>query len=169
MRPSVSMAHTMRFPRGIPRGLIEAQRILVRLRIVRAVFRGVFPAASLKRGYGAQGDGDGGRFPRGIPRGLIEARWQRGRGRRRRRVFRGVFPAASLKLEKLGFDSGRVRDVFRGVFPAASLKLIQLKKGCRPTPCFPRGIPRGLIEATAPGGSTRVIRTFSAGYSPRPH
>ena len=35
---------------------------------------------------------------------------------------------------------------------------------------FPRGIPRGLIEAPAHDGDVGLnLRAFSAGYSPRPH
>ena len=37
--------------------------------------------------------------------------------------------------------------VFRGVFPAASLKQFVLLRGSVMSPSFPRGIPRGLIEA----------------------
>ena len=91
--------------------------------------------------------------------------------------------------------------VFRGVFPAASLK--QAIRHHAVAPCdspslrFPRGIPRGLIEAGAareydvnltvvfrgvfPAASLKrsapprdhlaqaSCATFSAGYSPRPH
>ena len=93
------------------------------------VFRGVFPAASLKRG---------GRDSR--------------HARVNRHVFRGVFPAASLKRDR--FRIGELQDalVFRGVFPAASLKLTRigfLGLGLR---SFPRGIPRGLIEAAEKAG-----------------
>ena len=61
------------FPRGIPRGLIEASASTARPVGTAAVFRGVFPAASLKLVVLDQDVLGQRRFPRGIPRGLIEA------------------------------------------------------------------------------------------------
>ena len=161
---------TQGFPRGIPRGLIEASDTAKRSVGAIGVFRGVFPAASLKRGAGLvpgriaglvfrgvfpaaslKRRSHGGRpaaaprFPRGIPRGLIEAGRGRGRSLTTLGVFRGVFPAASLKRPQWTATRGPSRRVFRGVFPAASLKHLVFSAG--------RDAHRG----------------FSAGYSPRPH
>ena len=114
-----------RFPRGIPRGLIEA----------RMVGFTMYPPTS---------------FPRGIPRGLIEAGVQRRYFELRFDVFRGVFPAASLK-HRAWPTAGRAEGgVFRGVFPAASLKRPGVCLASSPLVSFPRGIPRGLIEAIRP-------------------
>ena len=119
------------------------------------VFRGVFPAASLKRsGQNAKMPTTYNcRFPRGIPRGLIEATSPRVDRRSRivsdGYVFRGVFPAASLKHQHLA-----VRNACGAVARGG----------------FPRGIPRGLIEASlSPLEQCKLSRWFSAGYSPRPH
>ena len=81
------------FPRGIPRGLIEAVRRPARPVSSWRVFRGVFPAASLKR---------------------VDAEVF---ARPDDRVFRGVFPAASLKHHRTRLYVHRSRAVFRGVFP----------------------------------------------------
>ena len=84
--------------------------------------------------------------------------------------------------------------VFRGVFPAASLKPPEFQRPAMYRVSFPRGIPRGLIEASqiglSAGGQLIVFRgvfpaaslkpeappatggdpsLYSAGYSPRPH
>ena len=73
--------------------------------VTHVVFRGVFPAASLKGSTHARLALGTGRFPRGIPRGLIEGVVavdvlpQAG-------VFRGVFPAASLKQHRGRLDDG---------------------------------------------------------------
>ena len=67
-----SPANRIRFPRVIPRGLIEAltpATIDPRM----GSFRGYYPAASLKLGMKAITGRQGGGFPRVIPRGLIEA------------------------------------------------------------------------------------------------
>ena len=61
------------FPRGIPRGLIEAATIGASDTMNSEVFRGVFPAASLKPSLGFDTQAGRPGFPRGIPRGLIEA------------------------------------------------------------------------------------------------
>ena len=181
-----------RFPRGIPRGLIEARGLISGRQAVDEawhVFRGVFPAASLKQpGVSIRsvvhrlGTSTG--FPRGIPRGLIEASLRRRRGRIeaatsfprgiprglieaagvsaggrypvggvRYQVFRGVFPAASLKrrADAPAVDVPVLGSVFRGVFPAASLKPSSRgQQRLAMEPVFPRGIPRGLIEAAWP-------------------
>ena len=156
----------LRFPRGIPRGLIEAPRqppgqsnrfsagYSPRPPEARCplafVFRGVFPAASLKRLHDRDEPAEG-----------------------TSTVFRGVFPAASLKQDVGPPAPGAASrlNVFRGVFPAASLKRLALARSCRSAEhrrCFPRGIPRGLIEANV-DRSWRRQPSFSAGYSPRPH
>ena len=121
------------------------------------VFRGVFPAASLKPKRGP--------IPIRPQRALIEAV-----AAKTNVVFRGVFPAASLKRPVRGYGLGAASlppsstAVFRGVFPAASLKRrpalysVDVLQEAR---SFPRGIPRGLIEAgggpARPCGTTLVM------------
>ena len=89
------------FPRGIPRGLIEARQPNQKRSgpesFPRGIPRGLIEARSMRAG----GSGTSG-FPRGIPRGLIEAgssaAWL---GEQPDDVFRGVFPAASLKPHEI--------------------------------------------------------------------
>ena len=109
------------------------------------VFRGVFPAASLKRINEQSGN------------------------RRHARVFRGVFPAASLKL-RVDMPHDTSDDVFRGVFPAASLKQEYLAGTKTGDQVVFRGVfPAASLKRVKAGSASQARGLFSAGYSPRPH
>ena len=179
-------------PRGLPRGLIEADDINLEHSVHLHGFRGDFPAASLKlypssrealRSPGFRGDFPAaslkhpvpqldvpqpGPIPRGLPRGLIEASSMRSR-----RWLTGGIP----------------RGLPRGLIEASTSR-----SDGGGTKTIPRGLPRGLIEASSmplarllilgrfrgdfPAASLKhygvicemsVFRYDSAGTSPRPH
>ena len=131
-------------------------------------FRGDFPAASLKHSDDPSRDNALGAIPRGLPRGLIEAGPSRNNCKRSPTRFRGDFPAASLKLS-IRHRRHHRRSRFRGDFPAASLKHVAAELAELLTGVIPRGLPRGLIEASAPPPPKTSDTGDSAGTSPRPH
>ena len=192
MCPRARLGAAGLIPRGLPRGLIEANTDVLTLSRLRFRFRGDFPAASLKLTIKLSTETIGIRFRGDFPAASLK-RWCRDAGIQSRCRFRGDFPAASLKLaptaptrpDFLGIPRGLPRGLIEAQprvwgpqSPATSIPrglprgLIEASRArASPTTprAIPRGLPRGLIEASPAAPSSSAAASDSAGTSPRPH